>query len=192
MIISPNNSIYKQKFTEKDLKEICDFKAVEFDVPLPAELNEYLYSFKKMKTAKELNEAVLKIKKLSIQESRQTNIGQDKLLKAHLGLYNYNILSDDFIEDSIEYRIWFFVAKSFCGKKKSLAPSKRHNQNQALAATKSGARKVTGCQPDMTCVYLNHELALSEVGLADDGENGTKEFHKNGLKTPKMLKEYSL
>ncbi|KAI7852930.1 hypothetical protein BDC45DRAFT_171484 [Circinella umbellata] len=112
-------------------------------------------------------------------------------------LYNYNILSDNFTEDDIEYRIWFFVAKSFLptdirasSKKKSLASAERHNQNRTLAVTESVARKATGCQPDMKCVYLNYEIALSEVGLADDGENGTKELHESGLKAPKMLKDF--
>ena len=46
MIINPNHSIYDNKLTEEDLNDIHEFKAIEFDEPLPKELNEYLYSFK--------------------------------------------------------------------------------------------------------------------------------------------------
>ena len=39
-------------------------------------------------------------------------------------------------------------------------------------------------------MYLNHEIAFSEVGLADNGETGTKELYESGLKAPKMLKDF--
>ena len=30
-----------------------------------------------------------------------------------VNLFNYNILVDDYVEDDIEYRIWYFIAKLF-------------------------------------------------------------------------------
>ena len=45
-------------------------------------------------------------------------------------------------------------------------------------------------QPDMKCLYLNYEIGFSEVGLKDEGENGTKELHESGMKAPKMLKDF--
>ncbi|KAG2216868.1 hypothetical protein INT45_007873 [Circinella minor] len=45
MIIDPDDSIYVNKFSEEGLDEIRDYKAVEFDQPLPEKLHNYLYSF---------------------------------------------------------------------------------------------------------------------------------------------------
>ena len=52
------------------------------------------------------------------------------------------------------------------------------------------AQRVSGCQLDKKCVYLGHEIAFSEVGLLDEDENETKELHEQGLKAPKMLKDF--
>ncbi|KAI9488559.1 hypothetical protein BDB00DRAFT_791811 [Zychaea mexicana] len=101
MIINPNDPIYDNKFTEEDLNDIHDFKAIEFDEPLPKELNEYLYSFKG-----------------KITEAKQPDLFWAwNTIQETVNLYNYNILADDFTEDDVEYRIWFFIAKCFSSTK---------------------------------------------------------------------------
>ncbi|KAI7857496.1 hypothetical protein BDC45DRAFT_566473 [Circinella umbellata] len=45
IIIGPDDSIYVNNFSVEYLDEICDYKAVEFDQPLPEKLHNYLYSF---------------------------------------------------------------------------------------------------------------------------------------------------
>ena len=74
-----------------------------------------------------------------------------------------------------------FIARGCSrGKKKSRASTERHNQNRTLAGSEEVTRQVSGCQADLKCVYLGHEIAFSEVGLFDEGENGTKETVREG------------
>ena len=78
------------------------------------------------------------------------------------------------------------------GKRKSQASSDRHNRKRSLSSIEPTARHITGMQPDMKCLYLNYEIGFTEVGLKDDGENGTKELYESGMKAPKMLKDFFL
>ena len=45
MIINPDDLVYADVFDESELDEICNFKSIDFDQPLPKDLQVYLHSF---------------------------------------------------------------------------------------------------------------------------------------------------
>ncbi|KAG2201604.1 hypothetical protein INT45_008153 [Circinella minor] len=45
MTIDPEDQIYNDKFNQQDLCEIREHKGIEFDLELPKELHQYLYSY---------------------------------------------------------------------------------------------------------------------------------------------------
>ncbi|KAI9493557.1 hypothetical protein BDB00DRAFT_787860 [Zychaea mexicana] len=168
MIIDPDDPIYPGKLSEEDLDEIRDHKAVAFDEPLPSKLHDYLYHYKGATTLSDLNQKIMSRMFHPTDEPDLFRAWETFLQVANI--YNYKALNDDFIEDDIEYRVWFFVSKCF-------------------ASTKVRASSLTNY---LIMFYNNndHEIAFSEVGLCDDGENGTKELYERGLKASKMLKDF--
>ncbi|KAG2220369.1 hypothetical protein INT45_010755 [Circinella minor] len=196
MILNPNDSSYADVFTEKELEEIGNFKAVDFDQELPQPLHEYLYTFLDKKTLHDLNNAI--ISKTFNPLSQPDLYWARKSFEEVIELYNMRFFDEDYIEDDVEYRIWPFIFKCFdlteirarSGKRKSQASSDRHNQSRSLSAHQPTARHHVGMQPDMKCTFMNYELGFSEVALKDEGENGTKELYESGMKAPKMLKDF--
>ncbi|KAI9247671.1 hypothetical protein BDA99DRAFT_591785 [Phascolomyces articulosus] len=174
IILNPDDQSYVDVFTEQELQEIQDLKKILTD----------LYRTVTAKFFDPLTEGDLYWARKSFEET--------------LDLYHFKFFENDYVEDDVEYRIWPFVSKCFdptpirarSGKRKSQASSDRHNRKRTLSSTEPTARHITGVQPDMKCLYLNYEIGFTEVGLKDDGENGTKELYESGMKAPKMLKDF--
>ncbi|KAI7856289.1 hypothetical protein BDC45DRAFT_64627 [Circinella umbellata] len=196
MIINPDDLVYADVFDESELDEIRNFKSIDFDQPLPEDLQVYLHSFIGKRALKELNSAIKDkvfdpLDEADMYWARQT-------IEEAVNLYNYKFFEDDYIEDDVEYCIWPFISKCFgatpirarSGKRKSQASSARHNQKRSLSAHEPTSRHTVGMQPDMKCLYLNYEIGFSEVGLKDDGASGTKELYECGMKAPKMMKDF--
>ncbi|KAG2221380.1 hypothetical protein INT45_012426 [Circinella minor] len=178
MIINPDDLVYADVFDENELDEIRNFKSIDFDQPLPEDLQVYLHSFIGKRELKELNSAIKDkvfdpLDEADMYWARQT-------IDEAVNLYNYKFFEDDYIEDDVEYCIWPFISKCFgatpirarSGKRKSQASSARHNQKRSLSAHEPTSRHTVGMQPDMKCLYLNYEIGFSEVGLKDDGASG--------------------
>jgi hypothetical protein len=42
----------------------------------------------------------------------------------------------------------------------------------------------------LSFIYSNNELGCVEIGLADNGGNGTKEINEKNIKVPKMMRNF--
>lgn len=51
-------------------------------------------------------------------------------------------------------------------------------------------RKISGDIPDLVFKYGENKLVCVEIGLTDNGTNGTKEMNEKRMKTPKMLRSF--
>ncbi|KAI9490619.1 hypothetical protein BDB00DRAFT_875080 [Zychaea mexicana] len=196
IILNPDDRSYVDVFTEQELQEIQDLKSIDFNQKLPANLHQYIYSFSKKKSLSDLYRTITA---KSFDPLTQGDLyWARKSFEETLDLYHFRFFEDDYVKDDVEYRIWPFVSKCFdpspirarSGKRKSQASSDRHNRKRSLSSIEPTARHITGMQPDMKCLYLNYEIGFTEVGLKDDGENGTKELYESGIKAPKMLKDF--
>ncbi|KAI9243820.1 hypothetical protein BDA99DRAFT_610347 [Phascolomyces articulosus] len=196
LILTPDDPLYAEVFTEQELEEIGDFNSIDFDQKLPKDVHEYLYSFLDKKTLDGISTVIYNKTFKPLDQPDLYWIR--KSIEEVVDLYNMNFFDSDYIEDDVEYRVWPFVFKCFdlteirarSGKRKSQASSARHNRNRTLPAHGATTRHRVGEQPDMKCSYLNYELGISEVALKDEGENGSKELHESSIRAPKMLKDF--
>ena len=72
----------------------------------------------------------------------------------------------------------------------SKACSEAKNKKRKLTGGKALARQKSGDAFDLVFKYLSTELGYVEIGLSDDGPNGTKLLNEKGFKTPRMMKVF--
>lgn len=70
------------------------------------------------------------------------------------------------------------------------ASSDDKNANRRMSMTVIISRKVPGDIPDLVFKYGENELGCVEIGLSDNGANGTKELMEKKMKTPKMMRSF--
>ncbi|GAA5811055.1 hypothetical protein MFLAVUS_004484 [Mucor flavus] len=72
----------------------------------------------------------------------------------------------------------------------SKASSESKNNSRGIASTAKVERQAVGNIPDLSFLYSNNELGCVEIGLADNGSNGTKEINEKNIKVPKMMSDF--
>ncbi|EIE78817.1 hypothetical protein RO3G_03522 [Rhizopus delemar RA 99-880] len=73
---------------------------------------------------------------------------------------------------------------------RSNASSESKNNSRSIGSTSKINRQAVGDISDLSFIYSNNELGCVEIGLADNGGNGTKEINEKNIKVPKMMRNF--
>ena len=72
----------------------------------------------------------------------------------------------------------------------SKASSENKNMSRSIGSVDKVTRQASGDIPDLVFKYITNELGCVEIGLEDNGSNGTKELNERRIKTPKMMRSF--
>lgn len=74
----------------------------------------------------------------------------------------------------------------------SAASSEAKNKKRKICGIEGLSRQKNADCFDLVFKRLNTEIGCLEIGLEYEGQNGTKFLQEKGLKTPRMMKAFSL
>lgn len=72
-----------------------------------------------------------------------------------------------------------------------MSSGENKNVNRTISSMSKVCRKQSSERTDLIFKHLSHEIGCLEIGLEDEGQNGTKEMNERSIKTPIMMKNFA-
>ncbi|KAI8993530.1 hypothetical protein BDB01DRAFT_331714 [Pilobolus umbonatus] len=196
LIMDPHDPIWKSYFTQEELEEIASFKRHSLK-SIPASLSQYLSSYDKQFTAKELFKYAHECVFDPIEEHDKKWIQQSMIHASELFLYRDTLYPNNYSEADVTHNVWSFLYRLFSddhiearlGEICSAASSLARNKNRALEVIEKRSRKIMGARMDILFERGAMELGCCEIGK-DDVKHVDDKYLNDGLvKLPKSLKD---
>lgn len=197
LIIDPRDKIWKNFFTEDELKEIRTYNIK----PLPdlsEEMKENLQKYEfEDKTALEFYEFAEDAKAHPINEFDK-KWTKESIKSACELFFEYEELTiDDYSEADLLHTVWEFMYKLYkrknikakLGERVSKAVSSAKNAGRSIEAIERRPRKAMGAKLDTLFKAGVHELGSCEVGKHNVEETDDKYINDGLLKLPKTLRD---
>jgi hypothetical protein len=72
-----------------------------------------------------------------------------------------------------------------------MSSGENKNVNRTIGSMNKICRTQSSERADLVFKHLSHEIGCLEIGLKDEGQNGTKEMNEKFIRTPIMMKNFA-
>lgn len=199
MIMDPKSPLWRSCFPAEDLEEIITYSNShnELGRPLPSNIEELLLKLNKKNTFRSIYDEFDAVKADPVYNPEEYWVKRSILDYACLFIENEKVLPRRTEQDLLG-DVYGFIKKSFRlsnttveTASASMSSGENRNEDRTIGSMSKVCRKLSSERADLVFKHLSHEIGCLEIGLEDEGQNGTKEMNERSIKTPKMMKNFA-
>jgi hypothetical protein len=196
LIMDPSDPLWISYLTATELDEIRTFNLKALKT-IPSSLQEYIDSYDKPMTAKEIRKHAFSHFLDPTTEFDKQWIQQSMIAGSDLFQYEDMLNLDDYSESDLLQGLWSFVYNLFkdryiranLGDQCNVAVSAAKNDRRSLEAIEKRPRKVMGAKVDILFKYGSNEVGTCKVGKEKAIEIDDKYLNDGLVKLPKTLRD---